>query len=73
MRFYPQRRVSNVRSSKHFRQAHSKFLSLGIGLCTRLEAGRISATLGGIGALVAAYRFAGEYHQYLVAGMAGSP
>jgi len=30
LRFYPQRRAPMVRISKHFRQAHSKLLSLGI-------------------------------------------
>jgi glycogen phosphorylase len=37
--------------------------------------GRLAACFldGGIGAMVAAYRFAGEHHQYRVARVAGSP
>ena len=42
---YPHRRTSSARRSKHFRQAHSKFLSLGIAKWPHLpQTNRPSAT-----------------------------
>jgi hypothetical protein len=49
MRFYPQRRVSSARSSKHFLQAHSKFLSLGIAKWPHLPQTNRPSARGTIG------------------------